>query len=44
VPAEKVDTYDALVETLDRVVPTLADRSESLVLEVPVIPDPTFQP
>jgi thiamine pyrophosphate-dependent acetolactate synthase large subunit-like protein len=43
-PAEKVDGYDALVETLDRVVPTLADRSEPLLLEVPVIPDVTFQP
>src|SRR4051794_6342965 len=43
-PAEKVDGYDALVETLDRVVQTLADRSEPLLLEVPVIPDATFQP
>jgi thiamine pyrophosphate-dependent acetolactate synthase large subunit-like protein len=43
-PAERVDSYPALVEKLDAVVPTLAGRREPLVLEVAVEPERTFQP
>ncbi|WP_433275269.1 benzoylformate decarboxylase [Pseudonocardia xinjiangensis] len=43
-PARRVDTYDDLVEALDAVVPTLADRREPLLLEVAVTPELTFQP
>jgi benzoylformate decarboxylase len=38
-PGERVDSYDALVAALDAVVPTLARRTEPLVLEVAVEPD-----
>jgi benzoylformate decarboxylase len=43
-PARRVETYDAMIETLDEVVPTLAHRGEPLVLEVAVIPDTAFEP
>jgi thiamine pyrophosphate-dependent acetolactate synthase large subunit-like protein len=43
-PAERVDTYSGLVEVLDKVVPTLPDRTEPLLLEVSVVPDVTFEP
>jgi benzoylformate decarboxylase len=43
-PARQVDTYAALVDALDEVVPTLADRTEPLLLEVTVTPEPTFEP
>jgi benzoylformate decarboxylase len=43
-PARRVDTYDALLSTLDEVVPTLTQRTEPLLLEVPVTADPTFEP
>jgi thiamine pyrophosphate-dependent acetolactate synthase large subunit-like protein len=42
-PAERVDSYDGLVAALDAVVPTLAGRSEPLLLEVAVEPEPTFE-
>ena len=35
-PAERIETYDDLVMTLDRVIPTLASRREPLVLDVAV--------
>ena len=35
-PAERIETYDELVDALDRVVPTLASRHEPLVLDVAV--------
>ncbi|MCE3553079.1 benzoylformate decarboxylase [Pseudonocardia sp. RS11V-5] len=43
-PARVVATWGELVEALDAVVPTLAARTEPLVLEVAVEPDPTFDP
>jgi benzoylformate decarboxylase len=43
-PAEHVATREELLAALDRVVPTLAARGEPLVLEVAVVPDPTFEP
>jgi thiamine pyrophosphate-dependent acetolactate synthase large subunit-like protein len=43
-PAERIDGYDALTEALDRVVPTLIDRAEPLLLEVAVVPDAAFLP
>ncbi|WP_219416794.1 benzoylformate decarboxylase [Pseudonocardia nigra] len=42
--AERVTDHAALVEALDAVVPTLGERTEPLVLEVAVQPDPTFRP
>jgi benzoylformate decarboxylase len=43
-PATRVATHDELVKLLDDVVPTLRERTEPLVLEVPVVPDTTFAP
>jgi benzoylformate decarboxylase len=43
-PATRVETHDDLLKVLDDVVPTLADRTEPLVLEVAVVPDTTFAP
>ncbi|TQM09613.1 thiamine pyrophosphate-dependent enzyme [Pseudonocardia kunmingensis] len=43
-PARRVLDHDALLATLDEVVPTLSARTEPLVLEVVVEPDPTFAP
>jgi benzoylformate decarboxylase len=43
-PATRVTGYDELLKVLDDVVPTLGDRTEPLVLEVPVVPDTTFAP
>jgi benzoylformate decarboxylase len=43
-PAERVESYDAMTKALDEIVPTLASRTEPLVLEVAVVPDPTFEP
>jgi thiamine pyrophosphate-dependent acetolactate synthase large subunit-like protein len=43
-PAERVDSYDAVVKALDEVVPTLVDRTTPLVLEVAVVPEATFEP
>ncbi|MGH3586636.1 MAG: thiamine pyrophosphate-dependent enzyme, partial [Pseudonocardia sp.] len=43
-PARRVADHAALVAALDEVVPTLAERTEPLVLEVVVEADPTFAP
>jgi len=43
-PARRVDDHAALIDVLDEVVPGLAGRTEPLVLEVVVEPDPTFAP
>jgi thiamine pyrophosphate-dependent acetolactate synthase large subunit-like protein len=43
-PAERVESYEAMIEALDAIVPTLVDRTEPLVLEVAVVPDATFEP
>ena len=43
-PARRVDTWDALEEALDDVVPGLAGRETPLVLEVTVEPDAVFEP
>lgn len=43
-PAERVETYAAMVCALDKLVPTLPTRAEPLVLEVAVVPDSTFEP
>jgi benzoylformate decarboxylase len=42
-PAERVAGYSELVTALDKVLPTLASRTNPLVLEVGVRPDPTFE-
>ena len=44
VPATAVETHDDLLKVLDDVVPTLAARTEPLVLEVAVVPETTFAP
>jgi benzoylformate decarboxylase len=43
-PAERVETYDAMVSALDKLVPTLASRTEPMLLEVAVVPETTFEP
>jgi benzoylformate decarboxylase len=43
-PAERVDSYDAMVKALDDIVPTLTGRTEPLVLEIAVEPETTFEP
>jgi benzoylformate decarboxylase len=43
-PADRVDSYEAMVKALDEVVPTLTDRTEPLVLEIAVTPEATFEP
>jgi thiamine pyrophosphate-dependent acetolactate synthase large subunit-like protein len=43
-PAERLETYDAVIKALDEVVPTLSSRTEPLVLDVAVMPDATFEP
>jgi thiamine pyrophosphate-dependent acetolactate synthase large subunit-like protein len=43
-PADRVDSYEAMVKVLDEVVPTLTDRTEPLVLQVAVVPEATFEP
>ena len=43
-PAKRVSTYDDLLDTLDEVVPTLAGRTEPLLLDVVVAPTETFAP
>ena len=42
--ARRIGTPDELEQTLDEVVPGLADRDEPLLLEVAVVPDATFEP
>jgi benzoylformate decarboxylase len=43
-PAQTISDHDTLLRTLDEVLPSLAERSEPLVLEVVVAPDATVQP
>jgi benzoylformate decarboxylase len=43
-PARRVETHADLTSALDEVVPELASRTEPLVLEVAVAPDPIFRP
>jgi benzoylformate decarboxylase len=43
-PAVRVVDHAQLIDMLDDVVPTLAARTEPLVLEVAVAADPTFEP
>jgi benzoylformate decarboxylase len=43
-PAQTISDHDALLRTLDEVLPNLAERSEPLLLEVVVSPDTTFEP
>jgi benzoylformate decarboxylase len=42
-PAKRVEDHDDLLRTLDEVLPGLADRTEPLLLEVVVAPDPDFE-
>ena len=41
-PARRIDGYDELTTTLDEVVPTLADRTEPLLLDVVIEPTRAF--
>ncbi|MFD3926418.1 thiamine pyrophosphate-dependent enzyme [Streptomyces sp. NPDC058614] len=43
-PVRRIDSYPDLCETLDALCPTLADRTEPLVLEVAVSADGEFKP
>lgn len=43
-PSLRVDAHDELLAVLDEVVPTLGSRTEPLLLDVGVLPDPTFRP
>jgi benzoylformate decarboxylase len=43
-PATRVTTHAELLAVLDDVVPTLTDRTEPLLVEVPVAPETTFAP
>jgi benzoylformate decarboxylase len=43
-PARRISGHDELLETLDDVLPGLAEREEPLLLEVEVVPDETFAP
>jgi benzoylformate decarboxylase len=43
-PAVRVSTHDALLEQLDEAIPTLAARTEPLLLDVAVEPDAEFAP
>jgi benzoylformate decarboxylase len=43
-PADRVDSYEAMINALDEVVPRLTDRTEPLVLEIAAIPEATFEP
>ena len=43
-PARRVSTYAELRDVLDAVVPTLAARTEPLLLDVTVVPDADFAP
>ena len=43
-PAERITTHDALVRALDDIVPTLAARSEPVLLDVVIAPTETFAP
>jgi hypothetical protein len=41
-PARRVATYDDLVATLDELLPSLAERTGPLVLDIEVAPDETY--
>ena len=43
-PARRVTSYPEFLAVLDEVVPTLADRAEPLLLDVPVIAEQHFEP
>jgi benzoylformate decarboxylase len=43
-PAQRIDSHDELLRTLDDVVPTLAERDEPLLLDVVIAPTETFAP
>jgi benzoylformate decarboxylase len=43
-PARRVDTYAAMVDALDELIPTLTSRIEPMVLEIAVVPEPSFEP
>ena len=43
-PARRITTHDELVAALDEVVPTLATRTEPLLLDVEIAPTRTFAP
>jgi benzoylformate decarboxylase len=43
-PARRVSTYEELIEALDKVVPTLAQREEPLLLDAVIAPTTTFAP
>jgi len=43
-PARRITTYDELCAALDEVVPTLAARTEPLLLDVAIVADTTFAP
>ncbi|MEO7124427.1 MAG: hypothetical protein ABI400_15200, partial [Lacisediminihabitans sp.] len=38
----RIDGYAELTETLNRVLPTLASRSEPLVIEITIAPEQTY--
>jgi benzoylformate decarboxylase len=42
--AERISEHDALLDTLDDVIPRLADRQEPLLLDVAIAPAETFAP
>ena len=43
-PARRIVTHDELVRELDEIVPTLASRSEPVLLDVVIAPTTTFEP
>ena len=43
-PVERIESYSELADALDEVVPGLRSLTSPLVREVPVLPDPTFEP
>jgi benzoylformate decarboxylase len=43
-PARRVDSYTSMVDAFDELVPTLTSRTEPIVLEIAVVPEPSFEP
>ena len=43
-PAHRISEHDALLDTLDEVIPTLTHREEPLLLDVAISPTGTFMP
>jgi benzoylformate decarboxylase len=43
-PVERIESYSELADALDEVDPGLRSLTSPLVREVPVLPDPTFEP